>query len=63
VFDYIEFSKFHTNNGDDTLPRGLVIIIASPLQPKLHERALMLGYTHIVCLGLMSPLVFVIILF
>jgi len=21
VFDYIEFSKFHTQNGDDTLPR------------------------------------------
>jgi len=20
VFDYIQFSKFHTNNGDDTLP-------------------------------------------
>jgi len=21
VFDYIQFSKFHTHNGDDTLPR------------------------------------------
>jgi len=23
VFDYIPFSKFHTHNGDDTLPRVL----------------------------------------
>jgi len=22
VFDYIQFSKFHTHNGDDTLPRS-----------------------------------------
>jgi len=24
VFDYIQFSKFHTHNGDDTLPRLMV---------------------------------------
>jgi len=26
VFDYIQFSKFHTQNGDDTLPRPTLIV-------------------------------------
>jgi hypothetical protein len=26
VFDYIPFSKFHTHNGDDTLPRAMPTI-------------------------------------
>ena len=24
VFDYVPFSKFHTHNGDDTIPTGLL---------------------------------------
>jgi len=28
VFDYIQFSKFHTHNGDDTLPRLLYTYVA-----------------------------------
>ena len=27
MFDYIQFSKFHTHNGDDTLPRYTYIFI------------------------------------
>jgi len=27
VFDYIQFSKFHTHNGDDTLPRFKVFTV------------------------------------
>jgi len=27
VFDYIQFSKFHTHNGDDTLPRHSVCVV------------------------------------
>jgi len=29
VFDYIQFSKFHTHNGDDTIPRYKVKILVS----------------------------------
>jgi len=30
VFDYIQFCKFHTHNGDDTLPRFLCMCCYSP---------------------------------
>jgi len=27
VFDYLPFSKFHTHNGDDTIPREVSCIV------------------------------------
>jgi len=48
VFDCIQFSKFHTHNGDDTLPRGKDNInpLNAQLNPICHLLAL-LGAHHI----------------
>ena len=39
MFDWIQFSKFHTHNGDDTLPRlyGILAVIYVISEISLHE--------------------------